>query len=106
VDAKALAAAEAAATPTGRQAALQESGLARGEARALAEMTEGAGEVGQFAVEHAGRRGDRVVAFYRNPTGRYQLIRSGDRITVTPASATQLITAVDQLVGDLEPAQR
>jgi hypothetical protein len=106
VDAKALAAAEAATTPTGRQAALQESGLARGEARSLAEMTEGAYEVGQFAVEFDGRRGDRVVAFFRNPTGRYQLIRQGDRITVTPASAAQLITAVDQLIEDLEPAQR
>lgn len=106
VDANALAKAEAAATPTARQAALQAGGLARGEARALAEMTEGTSEVGQFAVTAGGRRGDRVVAFYRNPTGRYQLIRHGDRITVTPAGAGQLVAAVDQLLEDLEPARR
>ncbi|TDQ05242.1 ESX secretion-associated protein EspG [Labedaea rhizosphaerae] len=102
VDARALAAAEAASTPIARQKALQDSGVARGDARALAEMTDGATEVGQFAVEVDGRRGDRVVAFYRGTTGRYQLIRHGDHITVTPASAAQLSAAVDRLLEDFD----
>ena len=108
VEARALAAAEAASTPMARQKALQDKGLPRGEARALADMTEGATEVGQFAVEVDGRRADRVVAFYRNATGRYQLIRHGDHITVTPASAAHLTTAVDQLLNDFDrqPAHR
>jgi hypothetical protein len=71
-------------------------------------MTEGATEVGQFAVEVDGRRAEQVVAFYRNATGRYQLIRRGNLITVTPAGAAQLAAAVDQLLDDLDrqPAQR
>ena len=108
VGAKALAAAEAAGTPMARQKALQDGGLARGDARALADMTDGAYEVGQFAVEVDGRRADQVVAFFRNESGRYQLIRHGDHITVTPASAAQLGTAVDQLLDDFDrqPARR
>nr|BFF02980.1 hypothetical protein GCM10020241_46550 [Streptoalloteichus tenebrarius] len=103
-------------TCAGDPGALAERLAERGEpaptARALVRMLEGAGWFGQFgaSVDDAYgpcRRARRVVGFHDTAGGRYaQLRRSRDDgtwLTVMPAGHRRLVTAIRELLDEIEP---
>ncbi|MCP2169315.1 ESX secretion-associated protein EspG [Goodfellowiella coeruleoviolacea] len=84
---------------------LTRRGVRPAQARAVARMVDGAGWRGQFGVTVSGstgtwRRARRVVGFHDVPAGRIMHLRRGGWVTLTPASARQLVAAIGELVAE------
>lgn len=103
VDVGLLERAEAALTGAAKRVVLRRGGLSRDDARTFADMVIGAEGHGQIVAEvvrpGAARRSARLVSFFHNTSGRYRVIRTGDHITITPATTAQLAAAADDLVS-------
>lgn len=92
--------AAAAADPATAHDTLRRHGLGTDDARTLLAMTTGTVRISQLVSEHrtGGRARSRPVSVLDTATGRYRVIRTvtdaGDHLTVTPASAAALESAL------------
>lgn len=92
--------AAAAADPATTHDALRRNGLSTDDARTLLAMTTGTVRISQLVSErhHGGRARSQPVSVLDTAAGRYRVIRTvtdaGDHLTVTPASAAALASAL------------
>ncbi|WP_086819616.1 ESX secretion-associated protein EspG [Allokutzneria sp. NRRL B-24872] len=78
--------------------ALCAAGVPSGDARRLGNMIRGRRNGAQFGVTVASNRGDRVVACFDTPAGRYLIEELRGWTTVVPADAPRISERVEQVL--------
>ncbi|MCP3799658.1 ESX secretion-associated protein EspG [Allokutzneria sp. A3M-2-11 16] len=81
--------------------ALSAAGVPSGDARRLGNMIRGRCNGAQFGVTVASERGDRVVACFDTPAGRYLIEEQRGWTTVAPADAQRIGARVDQVLAEV-----